>query len=401
MPNILLYERVPEAWFEAFAEFLDQEAPEDTELELVQPADDELDSVLSLLPEADVLVVGLAGQQRAVCRRVFADGERLRLVQKLGSRSRGIDRAAAAAFEVPVSLVPAPAHVACAEHTILLMLAAAKQLHAATRAIAEGHTRLAPKPTSATEYAYNWCGLENIGLLAGKTLGLVGMCSVAVEVARRAVAFGMNVVYYDPELPAECGADALDFPRLELDELLAQADVVSLHAAHTPGTENLINADRLARMKPTALLVNTARGGLIDEDDLMHALTKDEIAGAALDVWVAEPTPRDNPLLAFDSVVATPHIAAGSLPPDAAYAAILPNILAALHGGPVEGLLEPPPVDAPPEDPFEGEHDTVLVETPQGHASPAESLAHDELAPEDESEADGEEEADAEPTSAD
>ena len=345
MAKILLYDKVPQPWFDAFAEFLRTRQPDDLDLELVQPSDDALDSLFDLLPQADVIVVGLTGQRRAVVRHVFEETRGLKLLQKLGSRAFGVDVAAARDRGVPVSLLPLPAHVACAEHTMLLILAAAKKLLAAHRAAVEAKPDVEPRTTSATGYAYNWTGLDGIGLLAGKTLGLVGMGDIAVEVARRASAFGMDVIYWQDDPIPETEAEQLGVAYRPLDDLLAHAHVVSLHAAHTPRTEKLINAERIALMNSSAILVNTSRGGLVEERALISALADDLIAGAALDVFEQEPTPRDNPLLALDNVVATPHIASGTLPREAIFSTILPNLLAALRGEPIEGLLEPVPAE--------------------------------------------------------
>jgi phosphoglycerate dehydrogenase-like enzyme len=385
MPKIVLYETVPQGWFDAFAAFLREHQPADLAMELGQPQDDQLDTVLELVADADVLVVGLAAQQRAVCRRVYEVARHLKLVQKVGSRAFGLDLHAAAELRVPVSLVSAPTHVACAEHTFLLILAVVKKLLVANRAIVNSDGEPASQASTATEYAANWANLDGIGLMAGKTLGLVGMGDIAIEVARRASAFGLTVLYTDPDqLPAD-EADELGLAYRELDDLLAQSDIVSLHAAHTAKTEKLINADRLARMKHSAILVNTARGGLVDEDALIAALCKEHLGGAALDAWAQEPTPRDNPLLALDNVVATPHVAAGTLPPDALFAAILPNLLSAMQGGPIQGLVgkDPRPVaslDAPPASELETHHahnllhDVDLPEIPLGPSEDPESM---------------------------
>jgi phosphoglycerate dehydrogenase-like enzyme len=348
----MLYERVPEAWFEAFAAALRDCEAEDLELELVQPEDDSIDSMLAAVPEADVLVVGLTGQHRGVVRHVFEDAVRLKLVQKVGSRAAGIDLDAAREAGVPVSVVPAPAHVACAEHTLMLALAASRKLVAAHRAVTS--PRGARPPAKDNGPAYNWTEMDGIGYLAGKTLGLIGMGDIAIEVAWRANAFDMDVLYYDEDHLSEDEAEELGVTFAKIDDLLIDSDIVSVHCALTPQTENLLDAEHLALMKPTAILVNTARGGIVDEGALARALREGKLAAAAIDAWATEPPSRLNPLLKLDNVVATPHVAAGTLPPAATFAAILPNILAALRGEPLAALLtpqaQPPAEPTPPEE---------------------------------------------------
>jgi glycerate dehydrogenase len=141
--------------------------------------------------------------------------------------------------------------------------------------------------------------------LAGLTLGLVGFGSIAEAVARMAVAFDMNILVHSRSRRAPPPGVAVEFR--DLDTLLARADVVSLHCPLTPETQGLVNAERLARMKPSALLLNTARGGLIDETALAAALNGGRLAGAGLDVLSVEPPPPDNPLLTARNCVITPH----------------------------------------------------------------------------------------------
>jgi len=375
MPTVLLYENVPDAWFDGFAEFLRENQPDGLELELAQPKDNEADSVLSLIPEADVLVVGLTGQRRAVDRHVLEDAVRLKLVQKLGSRTHSIDLDAAREAGVPVSLLPAPAHVACAEHTVLLILVLAKKLLSAHQHVVRGRYRRTgrePRPTTASDYAYNWADLEGIGLVAGRVLGIIGMADIGIEVARRAKALGMEVIYHDPDALSEEEENELGMGRRELDDLLKEADVVSLHVARTPQTENLLDAQRLALMKPSAILINAARGGLVDEAALASALGEGKLAGAGIDAWSSEPTPRENPLLKLDNVVATPHVAAGTLPPAATFEAILPNIIAALRGDPIVGLVTPTAAEQPPsEDETEREEQPAKEEEPTEEEKPS------------------------------
>ena len=391
MPKVMLYERVPEAWFDAFAEFLREHQPEDLEVELVQPEDDSIDSMLAIVPEADVLVVGLTGQHRAVVRHVFEEAVRLKLLQKLGSRAQGIDLGAAREAGAAVSLIPAPAHVACAEHTILLALAVSRKLLAAHRAVTTGK---GAKPGANDDGpAYNWAELEGIGYLAGKTLGLIGMGDIAIEVAWRASAFDMDVLYCDEAHLPEDEADEMGVTFATLDDLLIDADVVSIHAALTPKTENLLDAEHLALMKPTAILINTARGGIVDEGALAKALREGQLAGAGIDAWATEPPSRLNPLLKLDNVVATPHIAAGTLPRAATFEAIFPNILAAIRGEPLAALLTPQPVAGPPaeEPPADEEEKTEDFGTEESTKEEEEERPADDRASDEGQDADAEE----------
>lgn len=133
----------------------------------------------------------------------------------------------------------------------------------------------------------NWCELE------GKTIGIIGMGNIGSRVAKIAEAFGMNVCYYSTSGTGHCK----EYPSLPLEKLLAESDVVSIHAPLNERTNGLIGAEQVAQMKPTAILVNMGRGGIVDEKALADAIDNETIAGAALDVFVKEPVPADNPLL--------------------------------------------------------------------------------------------------------
>jgi len=378
MAMIVLCDEASQAWLDAFAEFLRDHSPEGLPLELAPCcADGERND--EALQRAHVLVAGLVGQCCDIGGELIGQCPELRLVQKVGSRVAGVDVQAARDAGVQASLLPAPAHVACAEHTMLLILALEKKLIAAHRKVVRRPLREkgpAPRKTARGDYAYNWANLDGIGTLAGKTLGLVGMGDIAIEVARRAGAFGLKLVYFDNDRLSAAEEAELGLEHRELDELLKEADIVSLHVGLGPGTENLIDAERLAAMKPTAFLVNTARGGLVDEAALAEALAEGRLAGAALDAWAEEPAPRDNPLLKLENVVATPHIAAGTLPKTALFEAVLPNILAALRGEKVAGSLTPdvapkpalPPEEPPPPADEPPSEETPEAETPQAEA---------------------------------
>jgi len=223
---------------------------------------------------------------------------RLRMIQHQGVGFDKIDLAACAARGIPVALNPEGTSQGVAEHTLLLILALYKQLPAAANAVNEGRWPQWELRLTSHE-------------LAGKTLGLVGFGRIGREVARRALAFDAKVLYFDPHVSEV--SSALPAERAgSLASLLQQADIVSLHAPLTGGTRNIMNATTLAGMKPGAILINTARGGLVDEIALAAALDSGRIAGVALDVLAHEPPRADHPLLRRTNVLITPHISAGT-----------------------------------------------------------------------------------------
>lgn len=249
----------------------------------------------SLARDATVLIVATARVDAAL----LATAPGLRLVHHQGVGYDNIDLAACRAARVAVALTPEGTTTGVAEHTLLLILALAKHLTALDGAVRAGEWPV---------WAYRSRSFE----LAGKTLGLVGFGRIGREVARRARAFDARVVYYDPQrAPADVEA-ALDATLLPLDLLLSTADIVSLHLPATAETRGIIGARELALLQPHALLINTARGALVDERALLDALTRRRLAGAGLDVLAQEPPPPDHPLLHLANVLLTPHVAAGS-----------------------------------------------------------------------------------------
>jgi D-3-phosphoglycerate dehydrogenase len=181
---------------------------------------------------------------------------------------------------------------AVAELTIGLMLALARAIPQANAALRAG---------SATR-------IEGISL-EGKTVGLLGLGAIGKQVARRLQAFGCTVLAYDP-VPDRSFAQSHGVTLCTQEEVVAQSDFLSLHLPASPETHGMVNAAFLARMKPGAFLINTARGELIDEAALLEALRSGHLRGAALDVFASEPPPPDHPLLALPQVIATPHIGA-------------------------------------------------------------------------------------------
>ncbi|MGU3493356.1 hydroxyacid dehydrogenase [Xanthobacteraceae bacterium A53D] len=247
--------------------------------------------VIALLAEcqADAIIVRTVEH---ITAEVLKASPKLKLVHKHGAGTNDIDVAAAKVLGIPVcAAVGANAH-SVAEHALALMFALIKDIRGQDAFVRAG--KWAPK-------AYN--GHE----LRGRLLGLVGMGLIGRSLARMASAVGMSVQAYDPFAPDEVfGPDCTRAP--DLDALLANADIISLHCPLTEDTRNLINARTLGLMKPTALIINTARGEVIDEPALTEALKAGTIAGAGLDTFSPEPPAADNPLWQLDNVVVSPHI---------------------------------------------------------------------------------------------
>jgi phosphoglycerate dehydrogenase-like enzyme len=226
---------------------------------------------------------------------LYQTGPNLRLIQLL---SAGYDRAdipAAQKAGVPISNNGGANAVAVSEHAIMLMLAVSRQLVSQHANVAGGRWRGNDVP--------------KLYELRNKTLGIVGMGTIGKKTARLALAFGMNVIYYDVARLTEDQEDALGVRFRLLRELLGQSDLVSLHVPLNDSTHHLIGADELAAMKPEAMLINTARGPVIDEGAMYDALTNGGLAAAGLDVYDQEPPDGDNPLLALDNVILTAHMA--------------------------------------------------------------------------------------------
>jgi phosphoglycerate dehydrogenase-like enzyme len=242
----------------------------------------------------------------AVTAEVLASAPALRLIQKHGEDCRNIDLVAARRGGVSVAVLRRMANAAVAEHTLLLMLAVARRLPAAQAATRAPAAR-GPRESSH----YNWARLPGVTSLGGRTLGLVGLGEVGRAVARRASALGMRLLYTQRRRLSPALERALGAEFRPLAALLAGSDVVSLHVPLTDETRHLIDRATIARMRRGAILVNTARGGLVDELALGAAVRAGHLAGAGLDVRAEEPPPVPG-LAALPTVVATPHVAAGS-----------------------------------------------------------------------------------------
>ncbi|HWE61140.1 MAG TPA: phosphoglycerate dehydrogenase [Chloroflexota bacterium] len=229
----------------------------------------------------------LAGSQRFT-DEVFAGAPQLRIVARLGVGYDAIDLEAATRHGVLITTAPGTLEWAVADHTFGLLLALAHHITQDDRAMRRG------------EWRPFW-GVD----VWRKTLGLVGLGRIGRMVAQRARGFEMRILAHEPQ-PDMAFVQEYGIELVSLEELLHRADFVSLHTPLTPQTRQLINAERLALMQPSAYLINTARGGLVDEDALYAALTTGGIAGAGLDVRQVEP-PTDSRFATLDNVVLTPH----------------------------------------------------------------------------------------------
>ena len=244
------------------------------------------------IADADAIVVRSATKVTAA---LINAAPRLRAIARAGTGVDNVDVPAASARGIVVMNAPGASSISVAELTMGLLLSLARHMPGADAAMKQG--KWEKKKFQGSE-------------LRGKTLGLVGLGRIGQEVARRATAFEMRIIAFDPFLPPQAAAD-LDVELVALDDLFAQADYVSLHMPSTPQTRNLVNAERLANAKKGLRLVNTARGDLVDEAALADAIEGGQVAGAALDVFVKEPT-VDHRLQNLPQVVATPHIAAST-----------------------------------------------------------------------------------------
>ncbi len=280
------------------------------DLTWVEDLDD--DGAPDTLSGASALVTN---QRRVTGPLIRAAGPGLQLIQVQGRAPWAVDHEAARAAGVPVSLMPHRGAIAVAEHTFALTLGLMRKLVAGHTGTAGADYRtlgIEPIRTAERTIAFNWLGFSDLRQLYGSTIGLIGLGDIGLEVARRARAFDMNVLYTKRRpLPKEY-EEMAGVRSAPLSELLEHSDVVSIHAPHTAETERLIDGAALSRMKDTAILVNTARGGLVDEDALTACLRDRGIAGAGLDVFLDEPLPAGHALLKLDNVLLSPHVGGGT-----------------------------------------------------------------------------------------
>jgi len=251
------------------------------------------DELIKIIPEYDGLAVRSSSRPDA---DIIAAATNLKVIGRAGIGTDNIDKKAATARGIVVMNTPFGNAVTTAEHAIALLLSCARQIPAAS-----GRTQAGEWPKA------DFKGIE----LYNKTLGIIGCGNIGALVAERALALKMKVIAFDPYLTPERAVD-LGVEKVELDDLFKRADAITLHTPLTDGTRGIVSRDALAMTKPGLILVNAARGGLVDEVALKEFLDNGHIRAAALDVYEVEPA-KDNPLFGTKNFIATPHLGASTL----------------------------------------------------------------------------------------
>ncbi|MBM4384576.1 MAG: phosphoglycerate dehydrogenase [Deltaproteobacteria bacterium] len=246
-----------------------------------------------VLADADGLVVRSGTK---VTADVIAAAPQLKVIGRAGIGVDNVDVSAATQRGIVVVNTPEGNNVTTAEHAIALLVSLARHVPQATASMKAGKWE-------KTKFQ----GME----LYNRTLGVVGLGNIGRIVAERARGLGMRVIAYDPFISPEV-AQQMDVELVSLDDLFTRSDAITVHVPKTKDTTKLINAERLAKAKPGVLIINAARGGIVDEAALLAALSSGHVAGAALDVFEQEPTPKDHPLVVHPNVICTPHLGAST-----------------------------------------------------------------------------------------
>ena len=295
----------------------------------------EVDVKTGLKPEELISIIGeyeglMVRSETKVTAKVIEAGKKLQVIARAGVGIDNIDVEAATQRGIVVVNAPTANTMAAAEHSIALMLALARHIPQAHDSLKSGAWK-----------RQNFVGVE----VRNKTLGIVGLGNVGSEVARRVQGFQMRVLGYDPYVSPE-HARNLRVELVPLEQIIREADFITLHLPLTPQSKNMIGAKELSIMKPTVRIINCARGGLIDEEALDQALRDGKVAGAALDVFAQEP-PKDSPLLKNEKVIVTPHLGASTQEAQANVAIdAAEQIISVLNGQPVRYAVNAPLISA-------------------------------------------------------
>ena len=278
-----------DVWAPAVRAVVRQVAPPELDLHFATSYDDA--EQFGLMERAEIVLAGWA----QVTEPMLARAPRLRMIEKWGIGVDRIDVEAVRRRNIPLVITAGSNAGPVAELAIALMLGVYRRLAQVDSALRRGQ----------------WLKAEMRGLcyqLTGKTVGLLGFGNIGRTVARRLRGFEVRVIYFDSSRASADVETALGAQWVPLAELLAESDILSLHAPFVPETAKIINAEAIAAMKTGAVLINTARGELVDEAALYDALVAGKLRGAGIDAFETEPPPPDHPLLALDQVLATPHV---------------------------------------------------------------------------------------------
>jgi len=318
MPKVLVSDPIAEEGIE----ILKQAAEVDVKIGLSK------DELAAIIGGYDALAVR---SETKVTGDIIAKAGKLKIIGRAGVGVDNIDVEAATNRGILVVNSPEGNTLAAAELTVAMLLALARNIPQA----------------DATMRAGRWDRKKFMGSeIYGKTLGVIGLGKIGREVVSRLQSFGMSVLGYDPYLKPE-QADALGIKLVDLDTLYKESDYISVHTPKTKETTGMINAEKLALMKPTVRLINCARGGIIDEAALAEAAKAGRIGGAAIDVYTTEPVPADNPLLGIPNIITTPHLGASTEEAQVNVAIdIAEQIVEVLAGHPARAAVNMPSVSA-------------------------------------------------------
>jgi len=294
-----------------------------------------VDVKLGLKPEEIIPIIGdyealVVRSQTKVTAEVIAAGKKLQVIGRAETGVDNIDIEAATRHGVIVVNAPTGNTISAAEHTIALMLALARHIPQANSSLKSGQWKRSA-----------FMGTE----IRGKTLGIIGLGNVGSEVARRARGLEMKLIAYDPYISSD-HASNLHVELVPLEQLLREADFITLHTPLLPSTKGMIGAKELALVKPQARIINTARGELIDEKALVEAIEQKRLAGAAIDVFPNEPV-TESPLFKYDNVIVTPHLGASTAEAQATAAVdVAEQIIDIFEGKPARYAVNAPFIPA-------------------------------------------------------
>ena len=278
-----------DVWAPAVRQVVQRVAPPELDLHFATSYDDA--EQMALVRNAEVIFAGWA----AVTRPMLEHAHKLRMIEKWGIGVDRIDVEAARQLKIPVAITAGSNAAPVSELAVGLMLAVYRRIAHMDRSLRQGLWL----KSEMRETCYQ---------IAGKTVGLYGFGNIGRKVAQRLMGFECDIIYYDARRADIETEQRLRVRYVERDDLFAQSDILTLHAPFIPETAHVINARTIASMKDGAMLINTARGELVDEEALLQALLSGKLRGAGLDAFAIEPVEPGNPLLTLDQVVATPHI---------------------------------------------------------------------------------------------